>query len=115
MTSENCQLQWVQRENSMYVHSHHTHIYWLAYGNKLQHVVQCPFYSAIVHIHSHLQHPLQAPIVSLINTLKVVQGYRMAKKLLVEGKSEPSIDVEAMKHSHAQHTTNKVKVRQMLL
>ena len=67
------------------------------------------------HTHTHLQHPFQASVVCLVNTLKVIQGNRVAKKLLVEGKSEASIDVEAMKHSHAQHTTNKVKIRQMLL
>ena len=39
----------------------------------------------------------------------------MTEELFVEWKSESSIDVEAVEHSHAQHTTNKVEVWQMLL
>ncbi len=39
----------------------------------------------------------------------------MSQQLLVEGESESTINVESMEHSHTQHTTNKVEIRQMLL
>ena len=39
----------------------------------------------------------------------------MTQQLFVEGKSEATINVETMEHSHTQHTTNKVEIGQMLL
>ena len=39
----------------------------------------------------------------------------MTEKLFVEGKSETTIDVETMKHSHTKNTSNKVEIRQVLL
>ena len=65
-------------------------------------------YKWIITIYS--QHPLEASVVGFINALQVVEGDGMTKELFVEWKSESAIDVEPVKHSHAQHTTNKVEV-----
>ena len=64
---------------------------------------------------NYSQHPLEASVVSFINALQVVERDGMTQQLFVEGKSEATINVETMEHSHTQHTTNKVEIGQMLL
>ena len=58
----------------------------------------------------YLQHPLEAAVVSLVHALQIIQGDGQTEELLVEGKSETAVDVEAVKDSHTQHTTDKVEV-----
>ena len=59
----------------------------------------------------HLQHPLEYSV----SNLQVLQQDGEAKELLIEGKGEATVNVQAMKHSQTHHTTNKVEIRQMFL
>lgn len=50
-----------------------------------------------------------------VNTLDVVQRDRFVEQHLVERCGEAPVHIMSMKHSHADHSACKVKVRQVLL
>lgn len=62
-----------------------------------------------------LQDPDKAVVEVGVDRLHIVQRDRFSQQLFVEGKSEASVDVVAVKHRHAHNATHKVEVGQVLL
>lgn len=62
-----------------------------------------------------LQDPDEAVVEVGIDRLHIVERDRFAQQLFVEGQSEASVNVVAVKHRHAHDTTHEVEVRQVLL
>ena len=61
------------------------------------------------------QYPDQTTMKVRFNTLKVIECNRLVEKLLVEGKRKASVQVVRVKYSDTNNTTDKMKVRKMIL
>jgi len=60
------------------------------------------------------QHPSQAPVESLIDTLEVRDGNLFAENHLVEARDEEGIEETTMEDGHSDDASNKLEIGKML-
>lgn len=58
----------------------------------------------------NLQNPNKAAVKVRIDALKVVEGYRLSKELLIERHREAAVEVMSVENRNANYPSNKMKV-----